>query len=129
MKENEELLEAGKVMLGPNPVGTLDEALVEQRASELAAIEERDEFNAKDLAEARRQLSVPRDAANPPEVSAAEAETASAWDAPPSDPAQRAPTRPLEDEETIGESLVQEGLEEADHERRFSASVEMQGET
>jgi Mg-chelatase subunit ChlI len=128
MNESEEFVESGKVILGSTAVGTVDEATVEQRANELAAIEGRSEFNAKDLAEARRQLSAPRDSAKPPEVTAPETETASAWDTAPTVPGERAPTRPLEDEETIGETLVQEGLEEADHERRFSASLEMNRE-
>ena len=122
MKDNKDIVAAAKFALGPEGVGTIDEALVEKRAIELARIEGRDDYNAKDLAEARAQLSAAHDAPIAPEVISPEVENVVAWDEPASVDGERRVTRELDDENTIGELLVQEGVEEADHDRRVSAS-------
>jgi hypothetical protein len=44
------------------------------------------------------------------------------WDAPPSERGVSAPTVPADDEATVGQQLVKEGLEEADRDQRIAAA-------
>lgn len=111
---------AGRIAVGIKGFGTADETMLHDRASELAKMDGREHFNEKDLAQARAELQSGGQPPPPPEV-APEAEGVRTWYDTITDSGHRAPTQPLEDEANIGEQLVQEGIEEADHERRLSA--------
>ena len=122
MKDNKQNLAAGKVVLGARGVGTIDETLVEKRAMELARIEGREHYNEKDLSEARAQLTAFDQPPLAPELVTPEVENVIAWDEPTTSDGQRTLTREFDDENSIGELLVREGIEEADHDRRVAAS-------
>jgi len=61
-----------------------------------------------------------------PEVG--ELENHTVWDTPLTAAGRAVPERVLEDETMVAEKLVEEGVEEADHEARLRASEEMNDE-
>ena len=103
-----------------------DETTLRERAQELAEIEGREEPNEKDFSEARIELLTIGSAPAAPE--AGELENLTAWDTPLTAAGGQAPERAPDDEANIGEKLVEEGLEEADHDRRLSVSEVMREE-
>jgi hypothetical protein len=97
-----------------------DEATLQERAEELAEIEGREDPNEKDFSEARAELLTTGSAPSAPE--AGELENLTAWDTPLTAAGGQVPECGPDDEANIGEKLVEEGLEEADHDRRLSVS-------
>jgi len=95
---------------------------VERRAIELAQMDGRDAFTDADLVRAAAELGGSDAAPLPPEVVAPEIGELTAWDDPVGQDGHRAERHPLDDESTIGERLVRDGIEEADHDRRVSAA-------
>lgn len=107
-----------KILVGTRGLGVPDPDLLQQRAWELAAIQEHDFPNSADWDEARRELHGRGAIAVTPHsnASAAAGEFSSyAPYAPYVKSAQR------EDEPTLGEELIREGMEEAEHERMLLA--------
>ena len=97
-------------MLGAEGLGTPDQDLVEKRAREVAAIQEREIPTASDWEEARRELHG-RDVANEVPVVIEENEELGGG-------SERFGVRVgSEDESNLGEELIREGMEEAEHER------------
>ena len=96
---------------------------VERRAREIALIAERDpdEFSDADWDQARRELlgALP---SNAPEETDDNAEVVEEWNVVASSAGHRAPR--VEDEENVGEHLVEDGVQEAAHDQMVEARRE-----
>ena len=108
-----------------NGVGAPSPEEVEKRAREIAMIDERnpDEFTDADWTQARRELlgaAVPL----PPEETSQNADLVEEWEVVANNTGHRAPRAGLDEEETVGEQLVTDGLEEAAHDRMLEARRE-----
>jgi len=97
---------------------------VEHRAIELAKIVGHDVFTDADLAQAEAELGGGSDESIAPGEEAAVAEDLQTWDAPVQEAGHRVESVPLEDEANVPEQLIAEGVDEADHDRRASATEE-----
>src|SRR5215213_6950777 len=105
-------------------IGEISQAMLEQRARELARMDGRIDFNDRDLEQARAELQGVAQPPPPPETEGG-AEELVAWDDPPSASGRQTPTYQIDDEANIGEALVQEGVEEAEHSQRLAASDDL----
>jgi hypothetical protein len=125
MKENSKP-GLGKISLHGNGMGVPSPELVEARARELALIDERDpeEFTDADWDQARRELLgdvVPA----PPEENEATLKLEEEWEVTPDDRGHRVPRPGVdEEEETLGQHLVADGVEEASHDQMLEARKE-----
>jgi hypothetical protein len=102
---------SAKIMVGSEGLGTPDQDLVEKRAREIAEIQEREIPTTTDWEEARRELHG-RAANN--EVSPAVEERSSVLEA-------LGVQLDSQDDANLGEELIREGMEEAEHERMLLA--------
>ena len=112
----------GKISVHGDGMGAPTPELVEKRARELALIDERnpDDFTDADWEQARAELmGVATDAA--PEETAENAELTEEWSAVASDTGHRA-GRAGEDDEMLGQQLVEGGVEEATHDSMVEAA-------
>ena len=91
-----------------------------RRAEELARIDGRTEPHARDFIEARQELTTTGSITAAPE--AGELENLTAWDTPLKARGTHRSEHGTEDESNIAEKLVEEGVEEADHDQRLSAA-------
>src|SRR4030095_11499926 len=112
----------GKISVHGNGVGAPSPEEVERRAREIAMIDERnpDEFTDADWAQARRELLgavVPV----PPEETKQNADLVEEWEVVANNTGHRAPRGGLDEEETVGEQLVKDGLEGAEDDRMLDA--------
>jgi hypothetical protein len=112
----------GKILTGSDGLGTVTPEMVEERALQLARTDGRTEANDGDRAQAKEEFLGPAPDVTGPEAGAEGLEQVTAWDDSPADHGSQAPDILPEDEANIAEVLVQEGLEEADHDRRVSAA-------
>jgi hypothetical protein len=114
---------AGKISLHGGGLGAPSPDEVEKRAREIALIAERDpdEFTDADWDQARREL-LGTQAHTAPEETVENAEVVEEWNVVASSSGHRAPRG--EDEETLGEQLVSDGLEEAAHDQMVEARKE-----
>lgn len=110
-----------KISVGANGLGTVSPELVEKRALELARIDGRAMPNEADRASAQAELLGPADLDAAPETVDSGTEDLVTWDEPVEASGYRAPRLMADDDATIGETLIEEGLEEADHNQRVSA--------
>jgi hypothetical protein len=117
---------AGKISLHGNGMGVASPEDIERRAREIAMIEERDpdEFTEADWAQARKEL-LGAEHPTPPEETKQSAEMTEEWEVTGSSRGHRVP-RPgtEEEEETVGENLVNGGVEEATHDQMLEARRE-----
>jgi hypothetical protein len=112
----------GKISVHGDGMGAPTEELVEKRAREIALTNERnpDDFTDADWEQARAELmGVASDAA--PEETAENAELTEEWSAVASDTGHRA-GRAGEDDEMLGQQLVEGGVEEATHDSMVEAA-------
>ena len=107
--------------VGGAGAGELSAAGIEKRARELAHTEGRDEVSDSDRARAREELSGPVHLPTAPEAISPELEELVACDDPASSSGHKVEPVGLPSDESIGEQLVQEGLDEADHQLRVAA--------
>jgi hypothetical protein len=114
---------AGKISAHGNGVGAPSPDAVEKRAREIALIAERDpdEFTDADWDQARREL-LGTQAPNAPEETENNAEVVEEWNVVASSAGHRAGR--VEDEESVGEQLVEEGVQEAEHDQMVEARKE-----
>ena len=119
MKEQSQ---SGKISLHGNGMGVPSPEQVEKRAREIAMIDERnpDEFTDADWTQARREL-MGVEHPGPPEETEQNAEVTEEWNVVASSSGHRAPRPGVEEEETLGEQLVTDGLEEAAHDQMLEA--------
>ncbi len=116
----------GKISLHGSGMGVPSTEDIEKRAREIAMIDERnpDEFTEADWAQARKEL-LGAEHPTPQEETKGSAEMPDDWEITPENRGRRVP-RPgaEEDEETVGENLVNGGVEEATHDQMLEARRE-----
>src|SRR6476646_4932289 len=114
---------AGKISVHGNGFGAPGPDEIEKRAREIALIAERDpdEFTDADWDQARREL-LGTVASNAPEETDDNAEVVEEWNVVASSAGHRAPR--MEDEENVGEHLVEDGVQEAVHDQMLVARQE-----
>src|SRR5437667_8678974 len=123
---------AGKIAVygtGPGPPSPKE---VKTRAREIAMIDERnpDEFTEADWKQARHEL-MGAENNTPPEETPDNADLTEEWNVVASSKGHRAPRPGTEEEETVGEHCVIDGLEEATHDQMLEArreELEQEGE-
>jgi len=115
----------GKISQHAQGLGTPTPEMVRARARELAEINgrSRDQVLESDLEEAWRELTGRGDLANPEPDADVLIESVQ-WDPAPGTPGQRAHTTPPHDEQTDVEKLVEEGVEEAEHDQMVEGTKE-----
>jgi hypothetical protein len=116
---------SGKISVHGNGVGVPSPETVEKRAREIAMIDERDpnEFTDTDWNQAREEL-MGVEHASAPEETEQNAKVTEEWNVVPSSTGHRAPRPGVEEDETLGEQLVADGLEEAAHDQMLEARRE-----
>ena len=116
---------AGKISLHGNGLGAPSPEDVERRAREIAMIDERnpDEFTEADWGQARHEL-MGAENHTPPEETPDNADLTEEWSVTASSKGHRMPRPGTEEEETVGEHCVIDGLEEATHDQMLEARRE-----
>lgn len=114
----------GKIVTGSDGLGTVTQEMVDERARELARTDGRTEANESDRLQAKEELLGPGADTTGPEAGGEGLEQVTAWDDSPADHGSQSRDILPEDEANIAEVLVQEGLEEAEHDQRVSAADE-----
>jgi hypothetical protein len=125
MKQRDET-NSGKIEFHGNGMGVPSPDDIERRAREIAMIDEReaDEFTDTDWAQARRELLGENDT-TPPEEDSKNIKLEEEWEVTPDNRGHRVPRPGIEeDEETLGESLVSDGREEAARDQMLEARRE-----
>jgi len=120
-----ERTEQGKFTEHGHGIGTVTEAMVHQRAREIAVINGRtkNEVIEADIEQARRELT--GDEGLVPEPTPAETlPEDQRWDPVPGSEGKEAPTSAAPDEQTFAAELVEEGVEEAEHDQMTEAERE-----
>jgi hypothetical protein len=118
--------EAGKITVHGNGLGAPSREDVEKRAREIALIDERnpEEFTEADWAQAKRELLGAVTAAAPEETEKS-SNLEEEWEVVPEDRGHRVPRPGVdENEESLGEQLVTDGVEEASHDQMLEARRE-----
>lgn len=116
----------GKISLHGNGMGVPAPEDIERRAREIAMIDERtpDEFTDADWSQARAELMGAQNN-EPPEETPDNSEVTAEWQVTPDNRGHRVPRPGVEeDEETVGEHLVNGGIEEATHDQMLEARRE-----
>lgn len=105
-------------------LGTVTREMVEQRAKELAIINGREarHFTEDDWIQAKHELMGNQDNEENDEEEPVAALTR--WDEEPGTSGHHVENTPAADEQTVAEHLVQEGVEEANHEQMLRGSRE-----
>ena len=113
----------GKISMHGDGMGAPTPELVEKRAREIALIDERnpDDFTDADWEQARRELSGVVTNGAPEEETPGSAELQEEWSVVASDMGGRVPRAGLDDDETLGAHLVNDGREEANHDIMLQA--------
>lgn len=116
---------AGRIEVHGNGFGAPTPEQVEQRAKEIAMIDERDpeKFTDADWDAAKREL-LGKTAAGAPEETRENAGPQEEWDVTANDSGHRVPRSGDDDDETVGEQLVSGGVEEATHDQMLEARRE-----
>ena len=122
----------GKISVHGNGLGAPSPEEVERRAREIAMIDERnpDEFTEADWKQARHEL-MGAENNTPPEETPDNADLTEEWSVVASSKGHRLPRAGTEEEETVGEHCVIDGLEEATHDQMLEArreELEQEGE-
>lgn len=113
----------GKISVHGNGMGAPTPELVEKRAREIALTNERnpDEFSDADWEQARAELLGMASAGAPEEMAAGGVDLAEEWSAVAADTGHRS-GRAGEDDEMLGQRLVEGGVEEAAHDSMVEAA-------
>jgi hypothetical protein len=117
---------AGKIEVHGNGLGVPSTDEVERRAREIAMIDERDpdEYTDADWDQARREI-LGEVLPSPPEETKQNMNLEEEWEVTPKDRGHRVPRPGVdENEETLGEHLVADGVEEATHDQMLEARKE-----
>jgi hypothetical protein len=116
-------IEEGRLSADGQGLGTVTEEMVLQRAREIAFINGRSKKNVldSDLAQARRELTGEEHLV--PEPTKAETlPEEERWDPVPGSTGRKVPTVRAPDEQTTTEELVEEGVEDAEHDQMVRAT-------
>ena len=122
----------GKISEHGNGIGAPSPEEVEKRAREIAMIDERnpDEFTDSDWTQARHEMSGEENNV-PPEETPDNAEMTEEWSVIAGSKGHRIPRPGTEDDESVGQHLVIEGVDEATHDQMLEArreELEQEGE-
>lgn len=121
MKNNR--IEEGRFTEHGHGLGTVSREMVGKRARELALISGREQVLDSDFEQAKRELTREEDL--PPEPNAEENLTEDErWQPVPESVGKEAPKVPAPDEQTFAEKLVEEGVEDAEHDQMTRATRE-----
>jgi hypothetical protein len=121
MKENR--VEQGRFTDQGHGLGTVTREMVLKRAKELALISGREQILDSDFQQAKRELTREEDL--PPEPDAIENLTEDErWEPVPESHGKEGPKVPAPDEQTFAEKLVEEGVEDAEHDQMKRAARE-----
>ncbi|MEO7300125.1 MAG: hypothetical protein ABI042_16290 [Verrucomicrobiota bacterium] len=114
----------GKISNHSHGMGTVTRDMVEHRAKELAVINGRaaHEFTDNDLQAAKLEMLGIHSASEDGESETIAALTR--WDEEPGTSGHRVETSNASDEQSVAERLVQEGVDDAEHDRMLKGSVE-----
>ena len=113
-----DLHSSGKILRRSEGIGTVTSQMIEERARELARSDGRAQPNDLDRTRSREELT---GATSESEKPPTREEPGRDWAMPLVSTGEKAPTVRPEDDENIPEKLVQEGVEEADHDQRLSS--------
>ncbi len=118
----EKRIEEGRFTAHGHGLGTVTEEMVRQRARELALVAGRPEGQVldSDLKEARRELTG-QEGLNPPPTAGESIPEEDRWEPVAESPGHQAPVVPAPDEQTFAEKLVEEGVEDAEHDQMIEA--------
>ena len=116
---------AGRIEIHGNGVGAPNTEQVEQRAKEIAMIDQRDpeKFTDADWDQAKNELLGTGDA-GAPEETRENATLEDEWEVVANDSGHRVPRTGVEGDEAVGEQLVSGGVEEATHDQMLEARRE-----
>jgi len=114
----DEVHSGGKILRGTEGLGTVTQQMIEKRAREIARSDGRKLPNDLDRARAREDLTGATSGSEKPPT---HEEPGRDWQMPLVSTGEKAPTVRPEDDENIPEKLIQEGVEEADHDQRLSS--------
>ena len=117
-----------RVRQGTDSLSAITPETIEQRAVELARIEGRSKPNEVDLEAAREDLLTIGQRIAAPEAADSDTEELTDWDESPDATGVHTERVPLEDERSPVQALIEEGIEEADHDQRVSAAEEAEDE-
>ncbi|MEO6053236.1 MAG: hypothetical protein ABIP97_04420 [Chthoniobacterales bacterium] len=106
-----------RIELGGQGMGEVSQKEIECRALELARSDGREAFNEKDILQAREEITGQFASTHAPEETTSTLELKE-WDTPPGSSGFQHPKTQIREEGTIAEDLVNEGLDEADHNTR-----------
>ncbi|MDZ4403972.1 CBS domain-containing protein [Prosthecobacter sp.] len=112
-----------RLKAGSPGLGEASQIEVEDRATELALIDGRETVSDADLAQAAAELAGGGTTTEAPEADPA-LEALTARDDPPPQTGHLVAAVPLQDEDNIAEQLIEDGLEEAEHDSRVVAENE-----
>jgi hypothetical protein len=116
-------VEEGRFTDHGHGLGTVTREMVLKRAKELAMISGREQVLNSDFQRAKRELTREEDL--PPEPDAMENLTEDErWEAVPESVGKEGPKVPAPDEQTFAEKLVEEGVEDAEHDQMKRAARE-----
>jgi hypothetical protein len=123
MKRNE--LEKGRISNHSQPVGTVTYDMVRQRAREIAITNGRSpgEVSDLDVDQARRELTTLEEEPVSDQIAEALPES-ERWDPVPGSVGKSAPNAFKDEEQTDNERLIQEGMEDAEHDQMVKGSIE-----
>ena len=105
----------GKILRGTEGIGTVSPQMIEERAREIARSDGRAHSNDLDRTRAREELTGSAPGSEKPPT---REEPGRDWEMPLVSSGDKAPTVRPEDEQNIPEKLIEEGIEEADHDQR-----------
>jgi hypothetical protein len=112
----------GKVAEHARGLGTVTPEMVTQRAHELALINRHEKPTPEDWQEAKRELT---DAGSEPSHEPLEdIPVSKRWDPVPGSTPHKINAVPVDDEQTVAETLVEGGVEEAEHEQMVEGTRE-----
>ena len=109
-----------RLKAGSPGLGEATQADIDRRAAELALSDGRSSYTDADLAHAAAELGGGDKTPPAPELEPG-LEEVTAWDDPPAQEGHRIEPTLLEDEGSIAEQLISDGIEEADHDIRAAA--------
>jgi len=121
MKENR--VEKGRFTEQGHGLGTVTREMVLKRARELALINGREQVLETDFAQAKRELTSEEHLTPEPDRMENLSED-ERWKPVAEGPAKEAPKVPAPDEQTFAEKLVEEGVEDAEHDQMTKAARE-----
>lgn len=120
---NEAQPPSGKILRGTEGLGTVTSQMIDERAREIACSDGRSQPNDLDRTRAREDLI---GFTSGSEKVPTREEPGRDWQMPLVSTGEKAPTVRPEDDENIPQKLIQEGIEEADHDQRLNSERDRQ---